>query len=100
MGIEQLDFLELQADTALSLLAVGEVEQVAAIVQALKPLITEEKRKVSGGGKTWYYYECSACSLKCKAQFKFIPNNGLLKKCWLDGKDGGNFEQNGVNVEA
>lgn len=100
MGIEQLDYLEEQADAALDLLDKGKTEEVAQIIQALKPLITEEKRKVSGDGKSWYMYICSACSLACRAEFRFVPNEKMLGSCWLDGKKGGKFEQKEIRVEA
>ena len=100
MGIGQLDYLEKQADTALELLTEGKTEEVAQIIQALKPLITEEKRKVAGDGNSWYVYVCSGCSLACRAEFKFVPNEMMLGTCWLDGKKGGKFEQKEIRVEA
>lgn len=100
MGIEQLDFLEEQADTALALLAEGNTEQVTQIIQALKPLITEEKKKIAGEGNSWYVYVCTACSLACRAEFKFVPNEKMLESCWLDGKKGGKFEQKEIRVES
>jgi len=100
MSIKQLDFLEEQAAAALSLLAAGNTEEVITIVQALIPLITEEKRKVAGDGKTWYHYVCSECSLKCKGQYKFIPNSAILTICRLDGKNTAKFEQKEIVVET
>lgn len=100
MGIEQLDFLEKQADTALALLEAGNTEGVTEIIQALKPLITEEKRKAAGDEKTWYVYVCNACSLGCRGEFKFVPSEKILGVCWLDGKKGGKFEQKEIRVES
>ena len=100
MSIKQLDFLEKQAFTALDFLAAGNTEEVITIVQALIPLITEEKRKVAGDGKTWYNYVCSECSLKCKGQYKFIPNSAILTICRLDGKNTAKFEQKEIVVET
>ena len=100
MSIKQLDFLEEQAAAALNLLAAGNTEEVITIVQALIPLITEEKRKVAGDGKTWYNYVCTECSLKCRGQYKFIPNPAVLLVCRLDGKNTAKFEQKEIVVET
>ncbi len=100
MGIEQLDLLQEQANVALALLAAGNTAEVTQIIQALVPLITEEKRKIAGDEKTWYHYECTGCTLKCKGQFKFIPDEKALVNCWLDGKKGGKFGQVDIKVES
>ena len=100
MGIEQLDFLDESADTMISLLDADQKEEAKALIQQLRGLITEEKKKVFGEGNTRYYYLCSGCSLACRTDFKFIPKSQYLKYCRLDGKDGANFQQVDIRVES
>ena len=99
MGIEQLDFLDTSADTMISLLDADKKDDAKALIQQLRGLITEEKRKVSGEGNTRYYYLCSGCSLACHADFKFIPADKYLSYCRFDGKDGAKFQQVDIKIE-
>lgn len=90
---KQLDMLEDSADTALAMIEAGNIEAVKEIILGLKPLITEEKRKIAGDQKTRYDYVCKECFLKCKANLMFEPKENYLTYCRLNGGAGAKYKQ-------
>jgi hypothetical protein len=127
MGIEQMDFLYAQSQIALGYLGTisGNITSALEVIKdksdavtllntaqtacvsttelvnGLIPLITAEIEKITGDGKTTYIYTCSACSLKCKKEMKFVPpDEGVLKICELKVDESAGFVQTDIRVES
>lgn len=70
------------------------------IINSLIPLITDEISRIAGDGNTHYIYRCSACSLACKKDMKFVPaDEKVLSTCELDGKKTASFVQTEIITE-
>ena len=85
MGMKKYDILENGLNQAALLLAEGKTTEVLAMMQSLKPLIIEEKRRVAKDETMRINYVCKGCFLKCKKSVKFELSENEKKHCMLDG---------------
>ena len=99
-GAKNLDYIEAQTGSVVSLLNTGKTADALNTMQALIPWIQGEKKKIVGEGNTLYSYACTGCSLGCKSQYKFVPATENLTFCPEDGSKGANFVQIEISVDT
>jgi hypothetical protein len=61
-------------------------------VSKLRPLISAEKEKIVGKGKTKYTYKCEKCSANCEETYKFKLNDLSLKICKMNSDNSADFK--------
>jgi soluble cytochrome b562 len=72
------------------------ISTATALINELIPMITAEKEKVIGDGKTWHNYKCKVCSIKCPLRLRGKPSKSVLKTCLIFGTDNADFKEGAI----